>query len=86
MKAALKSSSACAISGLRGPQETVGHIARVNIVSGDRTGRIVGKRDSALERSCPRARNVERGDRAVLCVYEPVIYVARVDVLSRDRP
>ena len=53
------------MSGLRGPQETVSHIARVNIVSGDRIGRIVGKRDGALEGACARARNIERGDGAV---------------------
>jgi hypothetical protein len=43
-------------------QETVKHIARVNIVSGDRIDRIVAKRDNALARACARARNIERGD------------------------
>jgi hypothetical protein len=44
------------MSGLRSSQETVTHIARINIVSGDRTDRIVGKRDRALARACARAR------------------------------
>ena len=74
------------MSGLRGPQKTVSHIARVNIVSGDRIDRIVGKRDGALEGTCARARNGERGDGAVRCAHEAVIDVARVHVLSRDRP
>ena len=74
------------MSGLRGPQETVTHIARVNIVSGDSTDRIVGKRDGALEGTCARARNVERGDGTVRGAHEAVIDVARVRVLSRDRP
>ena len=73
-------------SCLRGPQEPVSHIACVNIVSGDRTDWIVAKRDSALEGACSRARNVERGDRAVRGAHETVIDVARVYVLSRDRP
>ena len=47
---------------LRGPQEPVSHIDRVNIVSGDRIDRIVGKRDGALEGACPRARNIESDD------------------------
>ena len=59
------------MSGLRGPQETVTHIARVNIVSGDSTDRIVGKRDGALEGTCARARNIERGDGAVLARTKP---------------
>jgi hypothetical protein len=44
-------------------QEAVKHIARVNIVSGDRIDRIVAKSDSALARACARVRNVERGGR-----------------------
>src|SRR5262245_61703125 len=71
---------------LRSPQETVSHIARVNIVSGNRAGRIVGKRDSALEGTCPSSRNIERGDRAIQGTHETAIDVARVHVLSRDRP
>ena len=74
------------MSGLRGPQETVSHIVRVNIVSGDRIDRIVGKWDSALEGTCPSARNVERGDGTVASAQKAVIDVARVHVLSRDRP
>jgi hypothetical protein len=71
---------------LRGPQETVSHIACVNIVSGDRTNRIVGKRDGALEGAGARARNVERGESTIERAHEPVINIARVHVLSRDRP
>lgn len=62
------------------------YIARVNIVSGDRTDRIVGKRDGALEGACSRARNVERGDSTIHRANKPVIDVARIHILSRDRP
>src|SRR5437667_12588164 len=86
VKAVLKPPQDLRISGLRSPKETVSHIVRVDIIPGDRTDRIVGKRDGALERACARARNVERGDRAVRGAHEAVIDVARVDILSRDRP
>src|SRR2546427_81298 len=74
------------MSGLRSPQETVSHIVRVNIVSGDHIDRIVGKRDGALEGTCPSARNVERGDRAIRSAQDAVIHIARVKRSSRDRP
>jgi hypothetical protein len=51
----------------------VKHIARVNIVSGDRIDWIVAKRDSALARACARPQNIERGDRAMLKTHEAVI-------------
>jgi hypothetical protein len=70
------------MSGLRSSQETVTHIARINIVPGDRTDRIVGKRDRALARACARARNVERGDSAVRDSHEPVIYIIGIIVGS----
>ena len=62
------------------------HITRVNIVSGDRIDRVVANRDSALARAGPRARNIERGDGAMLSTHEAVIDIARVHVVSRDRP
>src|SRR5207248_3294350 len=74
------------MSGLRGPQETVSHIACVNIVSRDCTDRIVGKRDGALEGAGARARHVERGESTTQRAHKPVIDVARVHILSRDRP
>src|SRR6266480_1717185 len=67
-------------------QETVIHIARVNIDSGDRIHRIVAKRDCALAGTCARARNIERDDGAVLSTHEAVIDIARVHVISRDHP
>ena len=74
------------MSGLRSPQETVSRIARVNIVPGDRIDRIVGKRDGALEGTRPRARHIEGGEGAIQRAHKAVIYVARVHILSRDRP
>src|SRR5436190_1929429 len=74
------------MSGSGGSQETVRYVACINVVSGDRIGRIVGKRDGALEGTCPSARNVERGDRAIRSAQETVIHIARVDRRSRDRP
>ena len=46
---------------LGAPQETVKHVARVNVVSGDRIDRIVANGDSALAGACTRAQNIERG-------------------------
>ena len=74
------------MSGLRSPQETVSHIVRVNIVSRDRIGGIIGKRDSALAGACARARNIEYGNGAVRSTHEAMIDVARVYVFSSDRP
>ena len=74
------------MSGLWSPQETVSHIARVNIVSGDRTGRIVEERDGALARACARTRNIERGDGAILSTHKTVVDVARIHGKSRDGP
>src|SRR5439155_1510437 len=62
------------------------HIARVNIDSGDRIHRIVAKRDSALAGTCARARNIERGDGAVLSTQDTVKHIARVKGGCRDSP
>src|SRR5262245_24817576 len=62
------------------------HVVRVNIESGDRIGGIIGKRDSALARTCARATNVERGNSTIRCTDEAVIDVASVHVLSRNHP
>src|SRR5262245_35709911 len=78
--------SASADERLGSPQEAVSYIVRVNIVSRDRIGRIVGKRDGGLARACASAGNVERGDGALLSTHETVVDVGRVHVLSRDRP
>ena len=51
--------------GLRGPQETVIHIARIDVGSGDRAGGIDGYRGGALAGTCTRTRNIERRDSAV---------------------
>src|SRR4030095_8276696 len=63
-------------------QETVTHIVRVNIVSGDHVDWIVAKRDRALERACARARNIERCDGALHSAYEAMNYITCVEVLS----
>ena len=54
------------------------HIIGVNIVSDDRIDGVIAKRDSALARAVPRARNIERGDGAMLSTHEAVIDIARV--------
>ena len=69
---------------LEASQEPVTHIVRVNIVSGDRTSRIVAKGDRALERACARARNIERRNGALRSTDEAMNYIAGVEVLSRD--
>src|SRR5215469_629363 len=69
---------------LRASQETVKHIARINVGSGDRIRRIVTKRDRALARTCAGARNIKCTDGALLSTHEAVIDIARVDVISRD--
>jgi hypothetical protein len=60
-------------------------IRAYNIVSDDRIDRIVAKRDSALERACARARNIERCDSAVRSAQEPMMYITRVKVGSLNR-
>lgn len=42
-------------AGLRGPQETMGHAARIDVVSRDRVGWVVRFRDGALAAACARA-------------------------------
>jgi len=64
----------------------VKHITRVDIVSDNRTSRIVAKGDRALERACARARNIERCNGAVQGAHEAMNYIASVEVLSRDHP
>jgi len=73
---------------LRGPQETVIRIVRVNVGSGDRADGVDGSRKGlgALEGTCARTRGVEGGDSAVRSAHEAVIHIARVRVPSRDRP
>ena len=73
---------------LRGPQETVIRIVRVNVGSGDRADGVDGSRKGlgALEGTCARPRGVEGGDSAVRSAHEAVIHIARVRVPSRDRP
>ena len=51
--------------GLRGPQETVTHVARINVGSGDRAGGVDEGARGALAGTCAGARGIERGDSAV---------------------
>jgi hypothetical protein len=52
--------------GLRGPQETVSHIARINVIAGDRIHRVIAARYRTLAWTCACPRNIERCDGAVL--------------------
>src|SRR5947207_1868014 len=74
------------MSGLGGSQETVRYVACINVVSGDRIGRVVGKRDSALEWACARARSIERGHTAIWSAQESVRHIASVNGSCRDGP
>src|SRR6478736_8986110 len=71
--------------GLWGPQETVKHIARIDVGSGDRAGRVDGRRGGALPGTCAGARGIERGDTAVRSAHEAVIHITGVRVHSRGR-
>ena len=52
--------------GLRDPQETVKHIARVYVRSGDRSSGVVAKWIRALPGACARTWNIERRESTVL--------------------
>src|SRR5580693_639282 len=73
-------------AGLRVPQEAVMHVARFNILSGDRPKQVGGRRKGALTRGRSRPRSVEGGDGARRMANEAVIRAVRVDVLSCDPP
>ena len=62
------------------------YITRVKIESLNRSGLVDTEWECALERACARARNVERGDRAIRSAQDAVIHIARVKRTSRDRP
>ena len=62
------------------------YITRVNVVSLNRSGLVDPERECALERACARARNIERGDRAVRSAQDAVIHIASVKGSCRDRP
>ena len=51
---------------LRGPQETVSHIARINVIAGDRIHRVIAVRYRTLAWTCACPRNIECCDGAVL--------------------
>ena len=61
------------------------HIARVNIVSGDRIGRIVGKGMVPWKGPVPALGTSNVVMAPLLRTHKAVIDVARVHVLSRDR-
>jgi len=64
----------------------VKHIARIKVKSGDRAGGVGGDRLGALEWTCARTRNIDRGNSAVVSAHETVKHIARVRVPSRDYP
>ena len=66
-------------------EEAVYHVAPVNSLSDDRSGVVVVHGDGALACACARARNIERGEGALIRPHEGVIHEVSVDVLSRDR-
>jgi len=74
--------------GLRGLQETVKHVPRIEVGSGDRACVVDRFREyeRALEGTCARTGRVERGDSSVCVTHEAVRYMARVRVLSLDHP
>ena len=68
--------------------EAMTHIARVDVVSRDRPLRIDVEAEDrgkgTLAVTCPRARNIERGERAARSPQEAMTHVAVVSVVSRD--
>src|SRR5215813_3069646 len=62
------------------------HICRVNIPSCDRSSRVDCDRECALERTCARARSIERGHSAIWRAQESVRNIASVNRGCRDRP
>src|SRR5580700_7370063 len=61
-------------AGLRGPQEAVMYIVCVNILSGDHSKYVRGRRKGALASARPRSRSVEGGDGAGRTPHEAVIH------------
>ena len=66
----------CLAVGLRGPQETVPRIVRVNVESGDRADGVVAIWIRALPRTCARAWDIERCESTVLGEREAVKHIA----------
>jgi hypothetical protein len=64
----------------------VKYIARILVEYDDRPRRVGGTGDGALAYACTCARRIKRGDGTVMSGHEDVIYVARVNVISRNRP
>jgi len=72
--------------GLRGPQETVYHIARIKVISGDRADGVAAIWSRALAGTCACARRIESGDNTVKSTHEAVTDKVGVDVTSGNRP
>src|SRR5436309_3723003 len=70
---------------VRGAQESVTYIARVNVASGDRIRRVDVAGAGTLAGTCAGSRDVEGSDRAVPSAQETVEGIAGVNVASRDR-
>jgi hypothetical protein len=64
----------------------VRYTARINVESDDRPRRVEASGESALLKTCPRARSIKRADGTVMSAHEAVIHIARVNVISRNRP
>ena len=61
-------------------------IARIKEASDDRPRRVRHGGEGTLAYGCARARGVKRGEAAPLIPHEAVIHIARVNVISRNRP
>src|SRR5438093_1877533 len=70
---------------VRGAQEAVTYITRVNVASRDRLRRVDVAGAGTLAGTCARSRDVEGSNGAVRSAQETVEGIAGVDVASRDR-
>jgi hypothetical protein len=68
------------------PHETLIHIARVNVSSRDRAGRVDAEDAGSLTRARACTRNVERGYLARGGPHKAVARPVHIDVVSRDSP
>src|SRR4029077_16170330 len=75
----------CSDGAAPSAQETVSHIARVDIASRDRLLRVDVAGEGTLAGTCARTRDVEGSDGTVQSAQETVKHTARVVVVARAR-
>jgi hypothetical protein len=70
------------------PQETVVHVFRVNVVSGDSARLVDAVRKGPLFRPCGPARSgsIERDEFAPGTTQETMVHIVRINVVARDSP